>query len=405
MRRKKVENGALWLLLLWAAIGYVLLHDLFGGTLLAHSDWDSYSLQAAAWLRGQTALDQNYPWLELAVYNGHYYVSFPPVPSVVLLPFVALFGVRTPNNLIIAAITMASAAMAYFFMRRMGSQPRKAAFWAGFAVFGSNLLWMSTNGGVWFMAQALNAAFCYGTLLAAAYGRRVAAYALLALAVGSRPFSACYFPVLMAWFAAKDLQKTDAKGPGAWARAIVRQAPAWVLPALIAGAMMAYNAVRFGNPLEFGHNYLPEFTQSEHGQFSLTYLLSNLLRLLRPVVPTASGGLSYPVFDGFAFFIANPLFSVLGIRLLQDLRHRRAPRHTGLLLACMAANLLLLCLHKTLGGWQFGARYTVDLLPFALLYLARSGADRPIRAWETGLCGFAVLFNAYGALAMTFLYA
>ena len=26
----------------------------------------------------------------------------------------------------------------------------------------------------------------------------------------------------------------------------------------------------------------------------------------------------------------------------------------------MMANIFLLCAHKTLGGWQFGARYTVE---------------------------------------------
>ena len=35
--------------------------------------------------------------------------------------------------------------------------------------------------------------------------------------------------------------------------------------------MMGYNLARFGNPLEFGHNYLPEFTRAADGQFSFAY--------------------------------------------------------------------------------------------------------------------------------------
>ena len=93
------------------AFGYLLLHDLLGGTLLSHSAWDSYTLQAMAWRRGSLSLGRNYPWLELAVYQGEYYVSFPPFPSVVLLPFTFLFGENTPNNLIIAIVTMATAAL------------------------------------------------------------------------------------------------------------------------------------------------------------------------------------------------------------------------------------------------------------------------------------------------------
>lgn len=39
-----------------------------------------------------------------------------------------------------------------------------------------------------------------------------------------------------------------------------------------------------------------------------------------------------------------------------------------------AVHILALCLHRTLGGWQFGNRYTVDLLPciyFAVMLMLR----------------------------------
>ena len=82
-------------------MGYVMLHDLCGGTLFRHNDWDSYTLQALAWREGRTALSQNYSWLELAVYNGQYYVSFPPLPSVVMLPLTYIWGADTPNNVVV----------------------------------------------------------------------------------------------------------------------------------------------------------------------------------------------------------------------------------------------------------------------------------------------------------------
>ena len=44
---------------------------------------------------------------------------------------------------------------------------------------------------------------------------------------------------------------------------------------------MALNAARFGNPMEFGHNYLPEFVRAEKGQFSLSYAMGHLKQLLR----------------------------------------------------------------------------------------------------------------------------
>jgi hypothetical protein len=72
---------------------------------------------------------------------------------------------------------------------------------------------------------------------------------------------------------------------------------------------------------------------------------------------------------------------------------------------CVAviANIVLLCMHKTLGGWQFGARYTIDMIPMVFLYLLLSKKARPTRI-EFIIGTVAIMFNIYGALAMTFLY-
>jgi hypothetical protein len=71
---------------------------------------------------------------------------------------------------------------------------------------------------------------------------------------------------------------------------------------------------------------------------------------------------------------------------------------------CVAVlvNILLLCVHKTLGGWQFGARYTVDMIPMVFLYLLLSKKARPSRV-EFVIGALAIMFNIYGVLAMVFL--
>lgn len=378
---------------------YVLLHDLLGGTLLTHSPWDSYTLQALAWRRGALGLGQDYPWLELAVYEGDWFVSFPPLPSLVMLPLTFLFGENTPNNLVVMLYAMATAALAYACLCRAGSKPQSAVFLSLFYVMGCNMMWMSTSGGVWFQAQALNMLLLTACLLAAMAKRRAPAYALAALAVGCRPFSACAFLPLLAYFYGAD--RAAGHGP---LRSLVRQLPGLLPAALIGGAYMWYNWARFGNILEFGHNYLPEFTATENGQFHLSYLPQNIKNiLLRPVTIDGQGRLSFPYFDGFLFYIANPLYIPLFIRATGDIRVRRMDGLRHCLLAAILLELLLLCAHKTFGGWQFGARYTVDMLPMALAYLLLRGPWEP-RPYEKGLGLFAIAFNLYGALAMTFLY-
>lgn len=101
-------------------LGYIFIHALFGGTLLSYNCWDSYSLQAMSWLSGRLDMGKNYEWLELAVYNGKYYLSFPPLPSVVMLPFVLLFGERTPSNLVSALYGIFTAMIACKILKKAG---------------------------------------------------------------------------------------------------------------------------------------------------------------------------------------------------------------------------------------------------------------------------------------------
>ena len=377
-------------------LGYMFMHMLFGGTLLSYNCWDSYSLQAMSWLSGRLDMGKNYEWLELAVYNGKYYLSFPPLPSVVMLPFVLLFGERTPSNLVSALYGIFTAMIAYKILKKAGMKRGGAVFFAIAYVWGSNMLWLSTSGGVWFLAQGLNMLLLTACVYFAQQKMRVAAYAMAALAVGCRPFSVCMFLPLMAYFYMADKDRPMADR-------IRGQIRSLIIPAFIALCYMLYNYVRFDNVLEFGHNYLPEFTRSEKGQFSLSYILPNLYNLLlRPVTLRADLTLEYPLFDGFMFYIANPMFLIWFAAVVKDVLQKKLDAVRLCIVIAILAELLLLCAHKTLGGWQFGARYTVDMLPMALMYLLLK-KDEP-----GGISAFimaaGMMFNLYGALAMTMLH-
>ena len=377
-------------------LGYIFIHMLFGGTLLSYNCWDSYSLQAMSWLSGRLDMGKNYEWLELAVYNGKYYLSFPPLPSVVMLPFVLLFGERTPSNLVSALYGIFTAMIAYRILKKAGMKRGGAVFFAIAYVWGSNMLWLSTSGGVWFLAQGLNMLLLTACVYFAQQKMQMAAYAMVALAVGCRPFSVCMFLPLMAYFYMVDKDRPRADR-------IRGQIRSLIIPAFIAVCYMLYNYVRFDNVLEFGHNYLPEFTESEKGQFSLSYILPNLYNLLlRPVTLRADLTLEYPLFDGFMFYIANPMFLIWFAAVVKDVRQKKLDAVRLCIVIAVLMELLLLCAHKTLGGWQFGARYTVDMLPMALMYLLLK-KDEP-----GGISAFimaaGMMFNLYGALAMTMLH-
>ncbi|MDO4492942.1 MAG: hypothetical protein Q4C53_03535 [Clostridia bacterium] len=372
---------------------FVFLHDLFGGTFLASSAYNSYTLQANAWLNGRLDIGMDIPWLELAVYGGRYYVSFPPVPTLIVLPFAVAFGEATPDHLIIALLCLVMLAETYGILRKAGCTERQSVFWSAFFILGSNLLWMCTEGGVWFLAQTANLCFCLAAIRFAQSDRRTLALAMVALAVGCRPFSVFLFLPLVTLFLLRDKTAGTLSAKGVFLRLVLPLIPA----ALIALAYMALNFARFRNPFEFGHNYLPEFSGA--AQFAFRYIPENLKNLLRPVRFGDFMRLDYPLYDGFLLFLANPFFVLLFTRC-------RKPGVSGWTALCaMLLNFVCLLMHRTFGGWQFGARYLVDLFPCLLLLLLPSFKEKSPRNWELVLAAFAVVFNLYGALAMHFLYA
>lgn len=389
------ERRVLTMTLLALAFGYFLISDLMGGTLWTHQPQDSYTLQAMNWLQGRMYLEggETYTWLELAIYEGRYYCSFPPLPSVVLLPLVLIYGYNTPNYLLVMVYGLVSVALAFRIMRKLGRSPAVAAFWGVFLVWGSNMLWMTTNGGVWFQAQALNMLLCLGAILALLGQNRGISLFLLALAVGCRPFSAVYIVAFLLFFSWQD------RAEGGFLLALLRQWKHCIGVAAVAVLMMWYNWARFGNPLEFGHNYLPEFTAAENGQFALVYLWNNLKNIFFRPVKLENGMLSFDLFDGFMFYIANPMFLVLFFHQIKALVRKETSFEGIVLTAAMALELLCLCVHKTFGGWQFGARYTCDLLPFALLYIGWRGPKKPSPECMA-LGAAAVAFNLYGTMYM-----
>ncbi|NLG24073.1 MAG: hypothetical protein GX558_01850, partial [Clostridiales bacterium] len=166
---------------------------------------------------------------------------------------------------------------------------------------------------------------------------------------------------------------------------------------LIACALGAYNWARFGNPFEFGHNYLPEFAeQSEYGQFSLRYVAANVRNILR--LPWLENGMpAFPTAFGFAFWLVNPLYVLFAAAFVRRVR-RGATAADWLLLIMLAAHFFATLMHKSLGGVQFGTRYLCDLIPAMYCLWVACPPDRP--AWrraEYAAMTLGIAINLYGA--------
>ena len=345
--------------------------------------YNSYALQADAWLRGRLDLGQDYPWLELAIRDGRYYVSFPPFPSYVLLPFALFRGASTPDGLISLGFSLAGVWTCVQLARRLGQTDLQAVLLTLCLYLGTGYLFIALTPGVWFFAQVMCFNLCVLALFCAVTARGGLSLACWAAAVGCRPMALIYLPVLLTalWRAWHERNPRDSLASA------VRKNLRWALGPLILGlSYMALNVARFGNPLEFGHNYLPEFQRVATGQFDLSYFTHNFPLLFRlPAIDPETQRLLFSPFDTYLLPLINPLSAVAVVLCLRYAFSARGRRDRGLILLILglsAVYICFLCCHRTLGGWQFGNRYMKDVMPFvfyALLLSAPTDA-RPFRA-------------------------
>lgn len=362
--------------------------------------YNSYTLQACSWLEGRLDLGRDYPWLELAIYGGKYYVSFPPFPSVLLLPFVMIFGNNTPDHFIVLASTVVGAVYAVKLYRNIMKTTLRADFYVFYLYLASGLLFVSVNGYVWFLAQSLCFTLSLMALYYATEGKGGLSLAFWACAVGCRPMVAIYVPLLLYLLQRKWREQNP---ESTWLVLFCKKWTGGIAAAVIAIFYMVLNYARFGSVLEFGHNYLPEFTRTSTGQFHLSYLAENIKHLFR--MPWGDGkgnALHFFTSNGMAFWLVTPLFLTVGAAWIYGIVKKRKECLPVLIFlpVLVIFHVLFLCCHKTLGGWHFGNRYLLDLLPYLIAgFLLWKPRSRQFDRWNIPLFMLGFALNLIGTVA------
>lgn len=395
MKKFVKENSNIFITIFVLFLIFIFIDDILGKSIIGRSVYNSYELQTKAWLNGKVFLDHNYSYLELAIYKGHYYVSFPPFPSLFLLPFVILFNDNIPTNLISFGLFVFNFIIIYKILKRNNDSELVSILIASGFTVGTNLMSLAVDSGVWFIAQLLNNSLCLLAIDAFLKNKKILVYLYLSLAVGCRPFSAIYIIMFFIYYLYTD--KNDNK--------IIKNIIS-IIPVLIVGIIyMWYNYIRFENIFEFGHNYLPEFVNSKYGQFNLVYLLPNLRDFLFNKIHI-DNKLNLHFDMPFSLLIANPIIMLYLYRTIKNIiKTKKIDMFKLIIFIFMLFNIILICMHKTLGGWQFGARYSCDILPFVFLglILCKNKKENQIinlDKFEVMCIIFGIIINIFGTILM-----
>ena len=317
-----------------------------------------------------------------------YYVSFPPFPAVLFVPFVAIWGLAF-NDVIFTVLLAALGPMLLFLvlrrLRMRGDSERSEIddLWLT-AMFGVGTVYYysSVLGQVWYTAHIVATVLTGLFVLCSLDAKRpVLAGVLLGAIVLTRP--------QMGFWGILFLYETHrAKKP--WLRTLVQVG---VPVALLGIVGAAFNWARFHSLSEFGHSYLNvRWTDriQRYGLFNYSFLARNLavaftltpkLLAKRPFVQIGWHGLS--------MLITTPaLLYLLWPRDKSDL-HRA-------LWVTVAPIALMSFLYQNDGWVQFGYRFSIDYL-FALMMLLAIGNRPMTRTWKA-LIVVGIAINLFGAI-------
>ena len=421
--------------------------DLDRRNLYNHFVW-----QASAWLGGKTSIA--YPVVGGAGAPGNDYFNdvqeilapngmptgrgllpFPPLPAVVLLPFIAVYGLATNEQLLAAVLGAVDVGVTFWMLGRLSIGRGVRAAVTAFFGLGTVLWFAAEEGTTWYFAHVVAVGLLLAAVGIALGGERTPHSLPRRLAQRRLPFDGRPFIAGMLFGLACTARLTIVFGApffvlvggGGWVR---RGFSAGVGAALPLAALAAYNVVATGHLFNPVYEYL--YHQEAVGYAflgyhadwaieDLRYVPQNLaLALAGPpdVAPvtldfgqrlcTAAGAvrgwfdpscpLIAPNSVGMGLLFTSPAYLLAAPAILT--------RRVGHVAGGAALAVLLIgfvnLMHFSQGWVQFGYRFSLDFAPFALVLVAlgfdRLAARAPGRALVLGggLIGISMAVNLWG---------
>lgn len=401
--------------------------------LVEHTPYNHYALLADAWIHGRQDLVNGPPHYaannDFASFHGKTYITFPPFPAVLMVPFVAISGSAENFRDGQFVIWLGGLAPSLLFLvleklRRTGRSTRSEgdnALLSLFMAVGTVYFFTAVEGTVWFAALIVNVALmALYALFALDAERPTLAGAMLGLVFATRVTPILAVP-LFALEAIRVSCKEGLPTEGAfferlrttWARtderALLAKYVRFALPILAVFAICSWtNYTRFHswNPADFGHEHLSVAWRSrmeKWGVVSYHYLAKNLgcMLTILPWLPPHGTHVSWwnaspsaaPPFQinehGLALWFTAPIYFWLF-----------RPRSRGwlheVLLISMAGPALADLLYQNTGWRQFGYRFSNDYV--VMLFMLLAIGQRPFGGLFRAAAGWGIVVNLFGAI-------
>ncbi len=379
----------------------IFLFAIFAGYINYRASWFAidkhFSLLAKSFISHDLALSPiNLPNGDYVNFHAKQYLFFGPMPSILLIPFVFIWGKNFPQlNLSFASLIITY--IGIFALTRKFKFTRPDSFWlANFFVFGTVLYFVGLVNISAYIVQAVATAFTVLSLLEYFTKRRwLLIGALLAAAISTR-ITLLGMTVFYLLEIFRQRQKINLR----------HTLVLFLLPIFFALSMLGlYNYKRFHSPFESGYNMNVSALNKNYynwnaGFFGPVHIPANLYALLikapDPIkMPGAEFVLQFPYLkaDGFgmAIWFTSPLFIYL-------LYSTKKP-YTKSALISMAFLILPSLLYWGIGASQFGYRYSLDFLPLLFLLLL-SAFGKGLPTFAKVLIFVGIIFDCFYMLSI-----
>jgi len=354
-------------------------------TSAGRTPYDYFTRLSSAFLTGKYYLSQNPVWLNelINIGPGKYTFVNPPIPAIIAIPFVWIFGNAFQQQYLAHLVGALSIIVVWTIAQKI-KRDIKLSIWSSLLLGLGSIFWfLSATGSVWYLGQ-VTAVFFILLAINESLGRKRPF--LIASFLACAFFSRLQLILSLPFFIYLTFRDSVS----------VKKIVSFSIPiALFFAAYFIYNFLRFGNPLQNGYTLIAGILNEpwfNKGQFSIQYI-PNHLYLLFLKLPIFLKSFPYiqPSWAGMAIWITTPAFIYALKANIKD-RVNIASWITILLVGLVNFS------YGSTGFTQFGYRYAVDFYPFLTLLTIKGAAKTGIKWHHWVLLILSIAVNLWGVL-------
>ena len=266
---------------------------------------DHFVYLADAFLHGRLGVTGSGTALqELVPLNGNFYVVYPPMPAVILMPFVAAFGTSVDQSLMSIILASLSVSVIWLMLKKTGVKGSKVLWLTALFGFGTCFWYTAAVGSSWYIEEVAAVLFLTSAIVLAFYKKNdFFVGLLLGFATLSRLPTALAFP----FFLFLIYERHDS-----WKPRFKQAAYFFIGIAIPLTLYLLYNVARYGTILDAGYGLIPGIQQDpyfQQGIFNIAYIPRHIYAIFfqGPILLN-----SFPYFKpswmGLGLFFTTPAF-------------------------------------------------------------------------------------------------